>query len=567
MAEIRFHESVAPVASAGAVLAGAGRAVGAVSAIVLSALLALGALAPPAVRPAQQVQPGEFSAGRAMEHLRVIASKPHPSGSAALAEVRGYLLAELGALGLRAEVQQTKVVNNVITRLTGTGDGGKAVLLVGHYDTVPHSPGAGDDGLAVAGMLETLRALKASTPPRSDVIALFTDGEEMGLLGARAFVYNHPWSKDVGLVLNFDARGDRGPVLMFETSERNELLIDEMAESGSPPFANSMMRDAYKLLPNDTDFTVFRDAGYAGLNFAPINGFTFYHTPADSLENVSDRTLQQMGSYMLALTRHFGNLGAAPAAEGDAVYFNVPGAPLVRYGERWVAPLTAAAGLLFAAVVGMGWRKKTLSPAGVAAGFLSLLLSLIAVAVVTAIGSWLSFTLEGGAGVIAPGETTRSDLYALSLVAFAIGATSAVYTGFSGTRAEELVAGGLAWWLLLLVLTTVFLPGGSYLFTWPLLIALAAFAIWTGPWRFWRRSAGSAAVLLACAIPGVILFAPLVYLLLAALTLNMSPLLLLPVALLLGLILPHLKATTNAQRWLLPCAASGLGVFLLVLAA
>jgi hypothetical protein len=544
MVDVRLNEGVTTAASAGVKLAGAGWFIVTVAAIVLSAVLALGALATPAARPAQEVPLTQFSAGRAMDHLKIIARKPHPSGSAELAEVRDYLLAQLGSLGLQVEVQQTKAVTNILARMTGVSSG-KAVLLVGHYDTVPHSPGAGDDGLAVVAMLETLRALKASTPLRGDVIALFTDGEELGLLGAKAFVYGHPWSKDLGLVLNFDARGNRGPVLMFETSERNELLIDEMVKSGPPPFANSMMRDVYKLLPNDTDFTVFREAGYAGLNFAPVNGFSFYHTSSDSLENASDRTLQQMGSYMLALALHFGNLGSMPTAKGDAVYFNVPGMALVRYREVWVMPLTAAIALLFAAIVVMGWRKKTLSPAGVATGLLTLFLSLIAVAAITAIGSWLAHTLEGGAGVIALGDTPRSNLYVLGLLALAVAATAAVYAGFAWVRAEELVAGALACWLLLLVLTSVFLPGGSYLFTWPLLIALAAFAIWTGPWKMWRRSAGTAAVVLACAIPGVILFAPLIYLLISALTLKMTSILLLPVALLLGLILPHFKTTAR----------------------
>jgi hypothetical protein len=228
-------------------------------------------------------------------------------------------------------------------------------------------------------------------------------------------------------------------------------------------------------------------------------------------------------------------------AQSDAVYFNVPGTALVRYREAWVMPLTALAVLLFAAIVGMGCWKKTLSPAGVGAGFLSLLLSLIAVAVVTAIGSWLASTIAGGTGVI--GDTLRSDLYLLGLVAFAIAATSVVYVYFGWVRAGDLVAGALAWWLLLLVLTSVLLPGGSYLFTWPLLIALVAFAIWIGPWK--TRSVVSVAVILACAIPGIILFVPLIYLLLSALTLKMTWLLLLPVALLLGLILPYLKPTDS----------------------
>jgi len=535
MIDARLHEHVTTGASGGVKWAGAGQIIVTVVAIVLTAGLALRALAPPAVLPAQDVPLTQFSAARAMDHLKIIARTPHPSGSAELAQVREYLLAQLRSLGLQTEVQQTKVVTNVLARMAGTG-GGKAVLLVGHYDTVPHSPGAGDDGLAVVSMLETLRALKASTPPRSDVIALFTDGEELGLLGAKAFAYDHPWSKDVGLVLNFDARGNRGPVLMFEMSEHNELLIDAMAQSGSAPFANSMMRDVYKLLPNDTDFTVFREAGYAGLNFAPVNGFSFYHNSSDSLENVSDRTLQQMGSYMLALAQHFANLGATPTANSDAIYFNLPGIALVRYREGWVLPLTLAIALLFAAIVGMGSWKKTLSP-GVATGFLSLLLSLLAVAAITAIGSWLASTLEGGAGVITLGDTTRSNLYVLGLVVLAVAATAGVYACFRWVRAEDLVAGALAGWLLLLVLTSVFLPGGSYLFAWPLLMALAAFALWM------RRRSGRIAVLLACAIPGVLLFVPLVYLLISALTFKMTPILLLPVALLLGLILPHFKTT------------------------
>jgi Zn-dependent M28 family amino/carboxypeptidase len=84
-------------------------------------------------------------------------------------------------MGLRPEVQTTTVVNhtgtpliagtvhNIVARLQGT-EQSKALLLVAHYDSVPTGPGASDDGAAVAAMLETLRALKASTPLRNDVI-------------------------------------------------------------------------------------------------------------------------------------------------------------------------------------------------------------------------------------------------------------------------------------------------------------------------------------------------------------------------------------------------------------
>jgi acetylornithine deacetylase/succinyl-diaminopimelate desuccinylase-like protein len=140
----------------------------------------------------------EFSSGRAMKHLQVIAVKPHPMGSPEHANVRDYILHALIAMGLSPEVQTTTVVNhrgtakgdallaagtvhNIVARLKGTAHR-RAILLAAHYDSVPTGPGASDDGAAVAAMLETLRALSASAPLMNDVIFLFTDGEEAGLL-------------------------------------------------------------------------------------------------------------------------------------------------------------------------------------------------------------------------------------------------------------------------------------------------------------------------------------------------------------------------------------------------
>ena len=167
----------------------------------------------------------DFSASRAMKHLAVIAQQPHPIGSSAHAKVRDYIASELTALGLSPEIQKTSVVNtslgapfaaghveNVVARLKGV-ESGRAIMLVSHYDSTTNSFGASDNGTAVATLLETARALKSSTPLKDDLIFLFTDGEEAGLLGAKAFVDEHPWAKDVRLVLNFDARGNSGSAM------------------------------------------------------------------------------------------------------------------------------------------------------------------------------------------------------------------------------------------------------------------------------------------------------------------------------------------------------------------
>jgi Zn-dependent M28 family amino/carboxypeptidase len=90
--------------------------------------------------------------------------------------VRDYILAWAAAPGLDAEVDQSGGVENVIVRLPGRNETG-IVLVTGHYDSQPPAPGAGDDGISVAAMLETMRVLSAGAPLRNDVVFLFADGE------------------------------------------------------------------------------------------------------------------------------------------------------------------------------------------------------------------------------------------------------------------------------------------------------------------------------------------------------------------------------------------------------
>jgi len=166
----------------------------------------------------------EFSAIRAMKHLEHIASEPHSVGTDAHARVRDYIINELKKMGIEPEIQTTEVfypdsylaetVRNIIVKLSGT-EPDKSVLVVGHYDSVMDSYGASDDGSAVVTMMETIRLLLLKQPYKNDIIFLFTDGEETDLVGAKAFIEEHPLAKNIGLVLNFESSGTSGPSLML----------------------------------------------------------------------------------------------------------------------------------------------------------------------------------------------------------------------------------------------------------------------------------------------------------------------------------------------------------------
>lgn len=182
-----------------------------------------------------------------------------------------------------------------MARIKGSGNG-KALLLLSHYDSSPHSSlGASDAASGVATILEGIRAFRAEgKTPKNDIIILFTDGEELGLNGADLFVKSHPWATDVGLVLNFEARGSGGAgYMLVETNRGNSNLIKGfMAAEPEYPVANSLAYSIYKMLPNDTDLTVFReDADIDGFNFAFIDDHFDYHTVRDNADRLDRNTL------------------------------------------------------------------------------------------------------------------------------------------------------------------------------------------------------------------------------------------------------------------------------------
>ena len=327
---------------------------------------------PPAPRPAD-APPDAFSAQRAFPLLAELVGDgiPHPNGSKQNDVVRERILKAFRERGYEPEVQEAVVdrrgrpftVRNVVARLEGSGattaagpdrktarpgSPRSAVLLMSHYDSVPDGPGASDAGVSVAIILELARLLRAAPQPRNNVIFLVTDGEEYGLLGARAFIAGHPSAREVGAIVNLEARGTSGLSLMFETGKGTAWLAARMAGRLRHPATTSLMAAIYRTMPNTTDLSIFLQAGYTGYNFAFIGDGKNYHTPADDLAHVDLRSFQHQGENALALMQSLAasDLLALQDA-GEALWFDFLGSFLIWWPLQLTLPLGLLAPALF----------------------------------------------------------------------------------------------------------------------------------------------------------------------------------------------------------------------------
>jgi hypothetical protein len=512
--------------------------------LALAALLAVGALSllslvPPRPVPATASK-AVFSAERAWDHLEVIAAEPRPQGSPAADAAREYIVAELEALGLAPRIEASTrtrrlrdgmerafELRNVVVEVAGTDPTG-AVLMLSHYDSHWTGTGAGDAGLSVAALLEAMRVLAAGPPLRNDLVLLLTDGEEYGMLGARSFVESDPAMARVRVALNFEGRGSAGPVLMFETGPGNAALVRTFHRGAARPIGSSLFPEAYRFLPNYTDFTAFLDAGVRGLNFAHIGRAETYHHASDTPDNASPRTLQHQGDLAVSMARAFGDLDldALPgAASGDAVFFNLPGLGMVRYPAGLSLPLALAVVALWLAAVVWGRRRRAVRLWGVAAGLGTGILALV----ITVGAAWVAgrvAAMQPDAGTLTDKLVVREWPYMLALIAIAL---AAVLGGVAGIGrwlgAASVTLGVLLIPALLGVAAAVVVPGASYLLVWPAAFGIGA--AWVAAAAGTRPDTGRASadrepwVAIALLVPVALLWGPHLSLFLTGLTLNM----------------------------------------------
>ncbi|OCB75390.1 M20/M25/M40 family metallo-hydrolase [Flavobacterium crassostreae] len=471
----------------------------------------------------------EFSTDRAFAKATEIAKKPHYVSSKNHQEVALYLQEELTNLGLETSIQEGYTLTNwgnlvkaknIIAKIKGTSNN-KALVLLSHYDSAPHSSskGASDAGSGVATILEAIRAYKyQKKTPKNDILILFTDAEEIGLNGAALFVTKHHWAKEVGLVLNFEARGTSGPSYMLvETNNGNTGLIKEFAKAKTTfPVTNSLMYSIYKMLPNDTDLTVFREkANIQGFNFAFIDGHYNYHTAQDTITNLDKASLAHQGAYLMPLLDHFSkaNLNATHSNQ-DSVYFSIP-YTIINYPFGWVMPMLLLSVFLFVVFVLVGIAKKILLLSDIIKGFIPLLAAIFTTLLAVVLGWKIVSKLYPQYKDMLNGFTYNGQDYIVAFVMLSVAICFGCYQLFSKPKlsCNHYVA-PLFLWLLINAGLAGFLQGAGFLIL-PVMSGLLAFGI------FIITQKNSPFLNLILSIPALILIVPFIQTLPVGLGLNL----------------------------------------------
>ncbi len=549
---------------------------GAATLAALAALSAFGSTRTGLPRPGPANAPDTaFSSARAMATLVEIAREAHPTGSPEHARVREFLLDRLRTLGMEPEVQtatnvreysgmvRSGTVRNIVARIPGTAPTG-TVLITAHYDSREISVGAGDDGSGIVTIVEAIRALRAGAPLANDLVVLLTDAEELGLLGARAFVEQHEWMADVDLVLSFEMRGAGGPSIMFETNADGGWVVDGMKDFDSRPFANSMSYEVYKRIRRDTDFSPFRDAGIQGLNFATIDNAHVYHQASDTPENLSESSLQHHGIHALGALRHFGNADLSSVNAPTPVFFTIPGLGLIVYPQSLVLPISGGL-LILLALAALVATRGGARPAAIAAGAaVFAMMAGAGYATAVALLNWLSGQHQEFGSL--QGSAFHSEGWyvlalALAIVGTATGLTSVVRRWLSPA---ELVLGAVLLPTIGAVAISVAAPLAAMNLQWPVLAGLIAAVVVA---LLGDRTEGMVGWLVAVALCGPILLVllPVIELLWLAMSIELLAVLAVLMVTCTFLCLPAVYGLLHPNGWWAPAtilalSATSLGI-------
>jgi hypothetical protein len=426
-----------------------------------------------------------FSYERASKHVRMLGTAfgSRPATSAANRQARAYLVTELERAGFDVRLQEarpdwpgrmtTPIVNIIAIKPGQVGD---AVALVAHYDSPPESRGAADDGLGVAVCVEAGRVLAGRANPRYTLVVALTDGEELGLMGARA-LRESPEFAPVRAYLNFEAVGTEGPARLFQAGPGNSWLAAAWARAVPFPSGSSLFTEVYQRLPNDTDFSILKQTGAPGLNFAPTGNTPAYHTRLDTPTRLQPSTLHELGANAVRLVEALDAVDIRQRTTDAGTYFDVAGRFAVAYSDGTTRVLAAVA-----FVLGLLAAYKSYRAARQEVGFVRVFMTVVwtKLGTVTVFGALFlgCFLLRAGTGLSQPWYGQAS-LFPLFLATAGLAAVWLVRLAGRALPVTVRPSGhpacvwmlALPVWCLALALLQRTAPGVGYLFAVPLLTA------------------------------------------------------------------------------------------------
>ena len=508
--------------------------------VVVTGFLAYGLFTQPSPKPADAEG---FSSARVVEDIKVL-SKDHHSVAhpQERAEVRDYLIGRLEELGAdtvmlfsydsltgpeNRHVVYTFDAHNILAEFAPL-DGADDVpylMMVAHYDSRYSQPmpkdtvwsyGAADDGYGVGVTLETVsQLLKERDNWRQGVKVLFTDAEEVGMMGMKAMWKNDKdVFSDVGLMINLEARGTYGPALLVETCPGNEKIMDLYSDAARYPYTYSLTTVVYNFMPNFTDFTIVKDE-IPGLNFSNIADINHYHTDLDNFDNISEKTIQHYGSQVLPVAQAYvtGDYPDKDAfrADADTVNFTVPGLGLFNFSKTLYLILNIALSLVFFLLLGYEIVRGRLNL--IKALKVSGIILVLAIGVL-ALGELIAYLSSIAAGarfkpfgvVVGVGFDNIAMIAATAVIALvsvmiyiAVRRTAVRKTAASMRHSAAVAAAarnsmtvlyGTLTLMCVLSLVLVFALGENLMFFIPLFCAACALILWhVTSWKFWLLAA------------------------------------------------------------------------------
>lgn len=444
----------------------------------------------------------QFNAKNALEYISVISQDRHSVYDPANHEtVRLYLKSKLEEFLGAANVQEMNYpasatgdnieydIHNLLGVIPGQSD--TAIMLVAHYDSRGHigrdgelglSYGAADDAYGLSVLLETAR-LFAGKNLTNSIYILMTDGEETGLYGAAMAAQETELMSHVGLVLNVEARGIQGPAVMFETSTKNNRVID-FYKAANMPVSYSLATAVYTVMPNLTDFTEFLEIDKQGMNFAVLDGLYYYHSPLDNYTNVNPSSLQHYGEQIIPLVQAFTSDAKYSDVDyfvgtKDMIFFNLFSNVFVTYTDTFAHVFHILLLVVFLAFGGFLISKKSLT---VKQWLLSLAYVLGVLVVAVLLGLYISKFIAFAGGVRWDMTYIRMKNTGLPTLLVLIGITLGL--GFlykktiKKTSAQYAIfLAGIFINLLLALVTGYVLSGSSFLFMIPAFSGLIVLAV------------------------------------------------------------------------------------------